>query len=127
MKKSIYIVGVLAVLALALTPAVFAQAPGSTITPTGGIDANALGTQGTVTSTGTLVDAILGLVYWLAWFISLAAVVLALISGFLFITSAGDEAKLKKAKGALLLSIIVVVVAILSFSIVSIARSIVNF
>jgi len=127
MKKLAYLVPVLAVLALALTPAVFAQAPGSTISPTGGIDANALGTQGAVTSTTTLVSTILGLVNWVAWFVALVAVLFGLYSGILFITAAGDEAKITKAKNILLYAIVGIVVAILAFSIVSISRSIVNF
>jgi len=127
MKKLAYLVPVLAVLALALTPAVFAQAPGTTITPTGGIDANALGVQGTVTSTTTLVSTILGLINWVAWFVALVAVVFGLYAGLLFISAGGDDSKISKAKSILIYAVIGIAVAILAFSIVAISRSIVNF
>jgi len=127
MKKLAYLVPVLAVLALALTPAVFAQAPGTTITPTGGIDANNLGVQGTVTSTTTLVSTILGLINWVAWFVALVAVVFGLYAGLLFISAGGDDSKISKAKSILIYAVIGIAVAILAFSIVAISRSIVNF
>ena len=125
MKKLAYLVPVLAVLALALTPAVFAQAPGSTV---GGVtDPTTLGTTGPVTNTTSLVSTILGLVNWVAWFVALVAVLFGLYSGILFITAGGDEAKVTKAKNILLYAIVGIVVAILAFSIVSISRSIVGF
>ncbi len=62
------------------------------------------------------------LVNWFAWFIALISVVMGLYSGFLFITSSGDEAKLKKARDILIYTIIGIVVAIISFGIVAITE-----
>ncbi|MEK7452699.1 MAG: hypothetical protein AAB614_00525 [Patescibacteria group bacterium] len=71
-------------------------------------------------------DVLLGLVNWLAWLVALAAVVAGLYSGFLFITSGDDEKKLGKATKFFVYTIVGVIVAILAFSIVAIAKSIVG-
>ncbi len=62
------------------------------------------------------------LVNWFAWFVALASVVMGLYSGFLFITSSGDETKLKKARDTIIYTIIGIIVAIISFSIVAISE-----
>ena len=122
--KKLALILPLFLLAVFVMPAVVgAQAPTSGLGPQL-VNTDVLGTTGSVSGTSQLVDLILGLVNWVAWFLSLGAVVVALISGYLFITAGGDPAKIETAKGALLLSIIVVIIGILSFSIVSIAKSI---
>lgn len=62
------------------------------------------------------------LIDWFAWFVAVASVVIGLYAGFLFITSAGDEKKVKLAKDTIIYAVIGIIVAILSFSIVSIAQ-----
>jgi len=65
----------------------------------------------------------ISLINWFAWFVAAAAVVAGLYAGFMFITAGGDEGKLKKAKDIIVYSVVGVIVAILSFSIVAIAQA----
>ena len=122
MKKAVSIMFVFA-LALSLSSVAFAQAPTSTITPTGFNESN-LGTVGNITSTGTLVNTIMGLVGWIAWAIGLAAVVMGMYAGILFITAGGDAAKVSTARNILLYSIIGIAVSVLAFGLVAVSGSI---
>jgi len=65
------------------------------------------------------------LVNWFAWFIALVSVIMGLYAGLLFITSSGDETKLKKARDTFMYTIIGIVVAIISFGIVAIAEGLI--
>ncbi len=85
--------------------------PGDPIGRTGGIDSTSLS------------SVFINLVNWFAWFVALAAVVMGLYSGFLFITARDEEAQLKKAKSVFVYTIVGIIVAVLAFSIVLIARS----
>ena len=125
MKKLAYLLPLLVLAVVVAAPAALAQAPTSGIgaAPTGGADIGS-DLTGPVTSTGDLVDIILGLVNWVAWFVALVAVLFGLYAGILFITAGGDDEKLTKAKNILLYSIVGIVVAILAFSIVAISKSI---
>jgi len=67
-----------------------------------------------------------GLVNWFAWFIALVSVVMGLYAAFLFITGGGDEAKLKKAKDVFIYTIIGIIVAMISFGIVTIAKMLIQ-
>ncbi len=80
-----------------------------------------IGREGNLNDANSLANIFLGLVNWFAWFVALIAVVFGLYAGYLFITSSGDEAKIKKAKDTLVYALIGVVVSILAFSIVAIA------
>ncbi len=122
MKKAVSIMFVFA-LALSLSSVAFAQAPSSTITPSGFTSTN-LGNIGNITSTGTLVNTIMGLVSWIAWAVGLAAVVMGMYAGILFITAGGDSAKVSTARDILLYSIIGIAVAVLAFGLVAVSRSI---
>ena len=122
MKKALSVMFVFA-LALSLSSVAFAQAPGSTVGPTGGILPGSLGTQGTITSTATLVTTIMGLVNWIAWAVGLVAVVMGMYAGILFITAGGDAAKVSTARNILLYSIIGIAVAVLAFGLVAVSRS----
>ncbi len=117
------VVAMVAVAFVAVPMMVGAQAPSGGIgtAPTGGVN---IGSTGAVTGTGELVNLILGLINWVAWFVALVAVLFGLYSGVLFITAGGDDEKVTKAKNILLYAIVGIVVAILAFSIVSISRSI---
>ena len=101
----------------------FAQIPGQAITPSG-LTADTLGTSGSVTDTASLVQKIMDLVNWFAWFVGLAAVVMGLYAGVLFITAAGDSAKIETARSILLYAIVGIAVAVLAFSLVAISKSI---
>jgi len=122
MKKIFSLLLVLA-FAFSLTSVALAQAPiqGIGIAPTGGDN---LGSTGNITGTTTLVDTIMGLVNWFAWFVGLAAVVMGLWAGILFITAGGDSAKVTTARNILLYAIVGIAVAILAFSLVAISKSI---
>jgi hypothetical protein len=127
MKKLAYLLPLLMLLVVVAAPVVFAAAPssgvGSVDLTTGGNDIGS-GAGTAVTNTEGLIDLILGLVNWVAWFVALVAVLFGLYAGILFITAGGDDEKLTKAKNILLYSIVGIVVAILAFSIVAISRSI---
>ena len=122
MKKVFSLLLVLA-FALSLTSVALAQAPGQGIgiAPTGGTD---IGSTGSITGTASLVEAIMGLVNWFAWFIGLAAVAMGLYAGILFITAGGDSATVVTARNILLYAIVGIAVAILAFSLVAISKSI---
>jgi len=86
------------------------------------VDPAAIGRDSSGISDSTsLANFFINLVDWFAWFVALAAVVMGLYAGFLFITAAGDDTKLKDAKKTLFYAIVGVVVSILAFSIVAIA------
>ena len=103
----------------------FAQAPGQAITPSG-LTADTLGTSGSVTDTTSLVQKIMDLVNWIAWFVGLMAVLMGLYAGVLFITAAGNADSITKARSILLYAIVGVAVAILAFSLVAISKSVFN-
>ena len=73
-----------------------------------------------------MVAIILALLSWLAWFIALLAVLSGLRSAYLYITSGGDSEQLVKARKYIIYTIVGIMVAILSFSIVGITRVILN-
>ena len=123
MKKALSVFFVFA-LALSFSTAAFAQAPPSTVGPTGGILSGSLGTQGTITNTTTLVATIMGLVGWVAWAVGLLAVLMGLYAGILFITAGGNAETITKARNILLYSIVGIAVSVLAFGLVSVSRSI---
>ena len=71
----------------------------------------------------TLKDVILSFVNWFSWFIGLAAVVMGLYSGFLFITARDNANQLTTARQIMMYAIIGIGVAIIAFSLVSISKS----
>lgn len=77
-------------------------------------------------TTTSLVDSILGLVNWMAWFVGLAAVVMGLYSGFLFITARDDANQITTARKTMMYAIIGIAVAVISFSLVAISKGIFN-
>ena len=103
----------------------FAQAPGQAITPPG-LTADTLGTSGSITSTASLVQKIMDLVNWIAWFVGLMAVLMGLYAGVLFITAAGNADSITKARSILLYAIVGIAVAVLAFSLVAISKSVFN-
>ena len=121
-------------LALSLTSVAFAQTcggvgqpPCSPITGGSGIDNTGAnigeGIGNGINDTEGLVGTIMGLVNWMAWAVGLAAVVMGLYAGILFITAGGDSAKVTTARNILLYAIIGIAVAILAFSLVAISQS----
>ena len=124
MKKYLAFVMVVA-FAFSFASVAFAQAPGQAITPPGLTSGN-LGVSGPIASTSDLVQKIMDLISWVAWFIGLAAVIMGLYAGILFITAAGDPAKVVTARNILLYAIVGIAVAVLAFSLVAISKSVFN-
>lgn len=77
---------------------------------------------GAKAATSTVIEVIVNLVNWFAWFFSATSVGMGLYAAFLYLTSAGDPEKAKKATGVFVFTIIGVAVAILAFSIISIVE-----
>lgn len=69
-------------------------------------------------------DVLLNLLNWFAWFVAVTAVVMGLYTGFLFLTSRGDPARLADARKTLIWVVVGVVVAVISFSIISVVKSV---
>ncbi len=87
--------------------------------------------QGTAPGSGigptkncSILAIILALLQWFAWIVALLAVVYGLLGGYTYISAGGNEEKLELAKKYIIYTMIGVVVAVLSFSIVAITRAI---
>lgn len=97
----------------------------------GALSCNTLGytfTNTAVTASGNcdLVAIILALLSWMAWIITLLAVLSGLRAAYLYITAMGNEKNLILAKRYLIYTTIGVAVSVLTFSIVAITRAILN-
>jgi len=66
-----------------------------------------------------IVDIVINLLNWFAWFLALLAVLLGMYSGFLYISSGGDSEKLRKSAKVFIFTIIGLIVAAFSFGIIS--------
>ena len=124
MKKYLSLALVVA-FAFSFASVAFAQAPGQAITPPG-LTAGNLGVSGSITNTSDLVQKIMDLVAWIAWFVGLMAVLMGLYAGVLFITAAGNAETITKARSILLYAIVGIAVAVLAFSLVAISKSVFN-
>ena len=72
-----------------------------------------------------IVDIVTNLLNWFSWFLALLAVFLGVYSAFLYITSGGDAEKARKSTKVFIFTIIGIVVAVVSFSLVSVLRSLI--
>ncbi len=79
---------------------------------------------GAVLNADTLVTIITTLVNWFAWVIALASVVMGLYAGFLFITARGEASQISTARQTLLWAVIGIAVAVISFSIIILTKTI---
>ena len=70
-----------------------------------------------------LVRVILTLLNWFSWLVAVTAVAMGLYSGFLFITARNDAGQLTSAKKTLFFTVIGIAVAVVSFSMVAIVKS----
>jgi len=102
---------------------------------TGGSVCNVLGITfvGTAPGTGigptancSIVAVLLALLQWFAWIIAVVAVVYGLRGGYLYITSGGDGDKLIEARKSIMYTMVGVIVALISFGIIAIARAIIG-
>ena len=67
----------------------------------------------------SLTEIVQSILNWIFGIIGIVAVVMIIIGGFNFMTSAGDPGKVKKGKDTILYGIIGLVIAILAFAIVN--------
>ena len=70
-----------------------------------------------------LVRVILTLLNWFSWLVAVTAVAMGLYSGFLFITARDDANQITGAKKTLFFTVIGIAVAVVSFSLVAIVKS----
>ena len=87
-------------------------------------DASAGGS--TALPTGSVYDIIDGIMTWLLALVGIVGVIGFAIAGILYLTAAGDEERIEKAKQAMLYSIIGVIVAILGVVILQAANNMLN-
>ena len=67
---------------------------------------------------GDINDAVQTGIQVLIWVVGIAAVIVIIIGGIMYTTSAGDPGKTKKAKDAIMYGIIGLIIALLSYTIV---------
>lgn len=72
---------------------------------------------------GSITGLLEQLMYWLFGILGFLAIIGFVISGILYLTAAGDEDQIERAKRAMLYSIIGIIVAMLGFVIISAARN----
>lgn len=100
------------VLMLVMIVPVYAQ---GFISPTDNPAAISAATGGT----GSFRQLALTIVNWLLGFLGLIAVVMIIYGGFLYVTAAGNDEKIGKAKKIIMYAIVGIVVILLSFAIVN--------
>ncbi|MBI5913402.1 hypothetical protein HY839_03080 [Candidatus Azambacteria bacterium] len=117
---------VLAGIVIAMPFGALAQTnPIGTIDPLGaGVGEGDAALAGSIIDANALITTITTLINWFAWFIALASVVMGLYAGFLFITARGEPAQLKTARGTLVWAVIGIAVAVISFSIIILTKTI---
>jgi len=69
--------------------------------------------SGTNLASGAIFDIVKGIMDWLLAIVGIIGVIGFAIAGILYLTSAGDEERIEKAKQAMLYSIIGVIVALM--------------
>jgi len=79
--------------------------------------------QGTNLPNSSVTDIITRAMNWLLWLVGILGVIGFVIAGILYLTSAGDETRIEKAKRAMLYAIVGVVVAMAGLVALSFAQS----
>ena len=118
--KALLFAGVLAIVGIGAT--VMPSAYAANFNPGGGNAAIKQGTNDTNANTGANVDPqnmAKKVVGWLLWGVGIASVVVIIIGGILYTTSAGDQAKVTKAKNTILYGVVGLAIAILAYAIVN--------
>jgi hypothetical protein len=72
---------------------------------------------------GTLTEIVMTIANWLLWAIGLVGIIGFAIAGILYLTAAGDDDRISKAKNAMLYSIIGVLVALAGVVALTFARN----
>jgi len=95
--------------------------PAFAITP-GDIPGPIVAQQGPVTITGW-VEVLMTVIRWIYTIVFILAVFFILLAAFFFVTSQGDPEKVTKARNMLMYAVIGIVVALLSFGIVTLVQN----
>ena len=104
--------------AIALAPALAAaQTDNPNANPWGERGVNNALSAGT--PTGTIIDIIAATMNWLLAILGFLGIIGFVIAGILYLTAAGDEDQIGKAKNAMMYSIIGVIVALIGFVIIN--------
>lgn len=90
----------------------------------GSMTINPVNGQQQILDTNNFINTLLTLVNWFSWFIGLMAVVMGLYSGFLFITARDNAQQLAAGRKTMLFAIIGIGVAVASFGLIAISRSV---
>src|SRR3989344_4961049 len=77
----------------------------------------------TEASTTSIVKTIANLINWFAWFVSITSVAMGLYAGLLYLTARGDSSQVLKATKVFSFTIIGIAVAVVSFSIIILAKA----
>ncbi|MFA6136187.1 MAG: pilin [Candidatus Paceibacterota bacterium] len=92
----------------------------------GALPCNIVNNPGAPTTVSGAVAIFTKIVQWVYTILFIVAVLFILIAAFYFITSSGDDTKVKKAKSMLLYAVIGIVVALLSWGIVKFVEGSLN-
>lgn len=104
---------------------VLAQAnPIGTLDATGVIQPGTGSPEGGSIGADQMVEKVIAIINWFAWFVALMAVVMGLYAGFLFITARGESSQLTTARETLVWAVIGVAVAVVAFSIIILTKTI---
>jgi cytochrome bd-type quinol oxidase subunit 2 len=76
--------------------------------------------------TGTITDILQNFMYWLLMIVGILGVISFVISGIMYLTSAGDEKQIERAKKTLIYSIIGVIVAMLGVIVLQAVKSLLS-
>jgi len=96
------------------------MAGAATPTPVGfGVDTDHVGGSGTGLTNESFYDLISRILNWLLGLTGILAVIGFVISGILYLTAAGDEDQVEKAKSVMMYSIIGLVVALIGLIVVN--------
>ncbi len=70
----------------------------------------------------SITQLIVALIYWIAWIVAVLAVIYGLRGAYTYITANGDSQRLELAKRYLVYTVVGIIVALLSFGIVALAK-----
>ncbi|MCF7917389.1 hypothetical protein K9L27_00050 [Candidatus Gracilibacteria bacterium] len=100
-----------------LSPLAFAQ----TVSPSGLIDVgdNPQNITDATSFGGSFRDALRTIINYFLFFLGIVATIMVIYGGFLYVTSAGDDAQTEKGKNILIYAAIGIIIILISFAIVN--------
>ncbi len=118
LANKVLVFTILGIVVVLLSPGIVALISNIFGSSAGVATPNCVGTNGS----NVIVNALVGLVNWMAWFVAIISVTAGLYSGFLYMTSSGNSEQLSRAFKTFIFAIIGTAIAILAFSILSIVE-----